>query len=47
MIVDCGDVVGEKGLRWKDTSFKKLSKLIDYLDEKKLITAKDINQQPV
>lgn len=36
-----------KGLRWNQTSFKKLSKLIKYLDEKKVIVVKEVNKQPV
>ena len=45
--VDCGDVCDESGLRWSDTSFKKLSKLMKYLEEKKLVTLKEIQKQPV
>lgn len=45
--VDCGDVCDESGLRWSNTSFKKLSKLMKYLEEKSLITLKEIQKQPV
>lgn len=45
--LDCGDVVDGKGLRWNQTSFKKLGKFMKVLDEKKLITLKEVNKQPV
>lgn len=38
---------GEGGLQWHKTSFKKLVKLVKFLEEKKLITTKDIQKQPV
>ena len=39
--------MGPKGLRWSETSFKKFSILMDYLEEKKVLTLKKINKQPV
>ena len=34
-------------MQWQKTSFKKLGKLVKFLEEKKLITTKDIQKQPV
>lgn len=45
--VDCGDVVDTKGLRWGETSFKKLANLMTHLSDMKLITLKTIAKQSV
>jgi hypothetical protein len=35
------------GLNWNGTSFKKITKLASYLNEKKVLVMKEVGKQPV